>query len=122
MRLRNYLSRWGYAWLLMAAIFALSSVPGRDMPDFRWADLLVKKGGHALGYGLLALSYWRGFGLRSHMAVPAWLLACAFALTDEAHQSLTPGRFASPLDVLIDAAGAAGALLLLRGRLAIDRK
>ncbi len=46
----------------MAIIFAFSSTPGKDLPNFGVLDFLVKKGGHMLGYGLLALAYWRGLG------------------------------------------------------------
>jgi hypothetical protein len=54
-KLTSFLWRWGAALLMMAAIFGFSSIPSAEMPDFGLLDTLVKKGGHALGYGLLAL-------------------------------------------------------------------
>ncbi|NOY98780.1 MAG: hypothetical protein GXP40_06200 [Chloroflexi bacterium] len=122
--------RWLPATLMMAVIFAFSSVPSDEMPYFDWADLLVKKGGHMLGYGLLALTFvWgltginrEGKGRKDFVClIPfvakkslflAWLLAALYAVTDELHQSFVPGRHASGADVVIDSLGAAIALWL----------
>lgn len=101
----------------MAAIFALSSRPSDELPSFGGVDALIKKSGHVLGYGLLALSYWRGFGWERKRMLHAWGLAVAYAATDELHQAFVPGRHASPVDVvLFDAVGAALALWLRRRR------
>jgi hypothetical protein len=122
----------------MGAIFAFSSTPSTDLPNFGWIDTLVKKGGHMLGYGLLALSYYYGLsdhegddGVRrklrqggtpktlvslilfvfSDSRILAWLLAMLYAVTDEFHQSFIPGRHPSAWDVaLFDATGALLAL------------
>lgn len=65
-----------------------------------------------LGYGLLALSCWRGLGLKPGNRAAAWMMAFAYAITDEIHQSLVPGRHPSAWDVLIfDGLGALIALL-----------
>lgn len=90
------------------------------MPKFGILDYLVKKGGHALGYGLLALSYLRGIkgdgeGLESRWLYAAWLMATLFSASDEYHQSFVPGRHPAVMDVLIDGFGAAVALILARG-------
>ena len=50
--------RWFPGVLLMSVIFIFSSIPSKEMPSFGSWDVLVKKGGHAIGYGLLALSFW----------------------------------------------------------------
>lgn len=102
----------------MGIIFTFSSIPSAGLPDFEWADQFVKKGGHALGYGLLALAYAHGLGaggndkiyLRRRLII-AWGLAALYAVLDEFHQSFTPGRQPSPWDVVIDSCGAALALL-----------
>lgn len=54
-----------------------------------------------IGYGLLALSYWRAFDFKEGKRWVIWLLAVLYALTDEFHQSFVPGRSASIWDVLI---------------------
>ncbi len=114
------MKRWGPAILLMAVIFIFSSLPSAELPNFNWADRIVKKGGHALGYGLLAFAYLRGLkGESSHVSARqffgAWLLAVLYSTTDEFHQSFTPGRHPTVTDVMIDALGA-GLALILAGR------
>ena len=105
--------RWGPALLAMAAIYVFSSVPSSGLPSFGAYDLFVKKGGHMLGYCLLALAYLHGIGRRKPGAVwLAWTLAVLFASTDEFHQSFVPGRGPRLMDVGIDALGAGIGLLL----------
>jgi len=111
----SFLRLWGPALLMMLAIFGFSSIPSKVMPNFGLIDYLVKKGGHALGYGLLSLTYLRGInGGRDSVALRffplAWVLATLYSATDEFHQSFIPGRHADLMDVLIDSAGAATAL------------
>lgn len=87
------------------------------MPSFGLLDYVVKKGGHALGYGLLGLFYWRGLKGENDSVEPrwfflAWIMAVLYSVTDEFHQSFVPGRHPAVTDVMIDASGAAVALLL----------
>ena len=73
----------------------------------------MKKSGHVIGYAALAASYWRGLGMKKEKRWLAWLLAILYAVTDEYHQSFTPGRHPSVWDVLIfDNLGALIALWL----------
>lgn len=98
---------------MMAAIYGFSSIPSSSMPDFGAPDLFVKKGGHMLGYGLLALMYWYGLRFEKRSVGFALLLAVLYALSDEFHQSFVPGRHPSLVDALvIDANGASLALAL----------
>ena len=98
---------WGPAVIIMAVIFLASSTPSRDLPNFGWLDLLVKKGGHMLGYALLAVAYLRAAGSTDRRAyLLAFVGALLFAVSDEFHQSYTAGRHPSPLDVLVDSTGA----------------
>ena len=85
----------------MSVIFFFSSQPSEKLPDLGWADRLFKKGGHILGYGLLALTYWHGFGWEKGKRPLAWLLALLYAATDEFHQSFVAGRTPSIWDVLV---------------------
>jgi VanZ family protein len=116
-RLNAFIRRWGAAISLMVVIFIFSSLPSSELPNFNWADWIVKKGGHALGYGLLAFAYLRGLkGESIHVSarhlLGAWLMAVLYSATDEFHQSFTPGRHPAVTDVLIDAIGAAVAIIL----------
>ena len=113
----SLLIRWGPAALIMAAIFGFSSIPSDEMPVFGVFDFIVKKGGHALGYGLLALCYLRGLkGENNEVSMRwfyiAWGMAVLYSATDEFHQSFVPGRHPAVTDVLIDACGAALALFI----------
>ena len=86
---------------MMTIIFIVSAQPSSNLPNFNWADKLVKKTGHMIGYGLLAMSYWHALGKRKDRLWLAWLLAILYASTDEYHQIFTPGRHPSVWDVLI---------------------
>jgi VanZ family protein len=96
----NFL-KWIPALVVMGIIFLFSSQPSKNLPDFGLIDIIVKKGGHILGYGLLALSYWNGFGWERRKRPFAWLLAVLYAATDEFHQSFVSGRHPSIWDVLV---------------------
>jgi len=105
--------RWLPALLVMFAIFLFSSRPGDSLPDFLDWDYVVKKSGHFIGYGLLALSYFRGLKFDKKYYRLAWLMAVAYSATDEFHQSFVVGRTASIFDVVIfDNLGAVFALWL----------
>src|SRR5688572_24756959 len=92
---------WIPALLVMSVIFWFSSQPSSDLPNFDWADKVIKKGGHVCGYALLAWSYWRALHFRSNNSWLAWFLAILFAITDEYHQSFVTGRYPSIFDVFI---------------------
>ena len=107
------LFRWAPAVVMMGLIFIASSTPASQIPYFGAIDLLVKKGGHAIGYALLGLSYF--FALPGRLSIPyravmALLMAVLFSLSDEFHQSFVDGRTSTVRDVLIDTGGATLAL------------
>lgn len=109
----SILPRWLPALAFMAIIFAFSSSPSSALPDFASWDYVIKKGGHFIGYGLLALSYLYGMGWKKERRWLAWLLAVFYAATDEFHQSFVAGRNSSMFDVMIfDNLGALAALWL----------
>jgi VanZ family protein len=94
---------------LMAVIFYLSAQPGAE--EYSTWEVVVRKLGHAGGYALLALAWWRAFrGLLPRMR-PALAVAAAvavslvYAISDELHQTSVTGRHGSPVDVLVDAVG-----------------
>lgn len=96
----NFL-KWLPAIAIMLVIFWFSAQPSSEIPTFDWADTAIKKGGHVVGYGLLAVSYWRFFAFKEDKRWIAWLLAVVYAMTDEFHQSFVPGRGPSVWDVII---------------------
>lgn len=93
--------RWFPSLAVMLVIFYFSAQPNQFLPDFGWADYFVKKGGHMVGYALLALSLWYAMEWRTDRRWLAWLLAILYAATDEFHQSFVLGRHPSVWDVVI---------------------
>jgi VanZ family protein len=93
--------RWLPALLMMGIIFWFSSQPASNLPNFDWADKVLKKGGHMLGYAMLSWSYWYALGVRPGRGWLAWLLAILYAMTDEYHQSFVTGRYPSAWDVFM---------------------
>jgi VanZ family protein len=114
--MRNLFSksaRWVPAALVMAVIFVFSSIAGPDLPNLGLLDLVGKKMAHMVVYGMLAVALWYAFEWRRDLRRLAWLLAVLYAVTDEFHQSFTPGRHPWWLDVVVfDALGALLGLLL----------
>jgi len=110
--------RWLPSLVWMGLIFLLSAQPNLPHAPEPWLDVLLKKSGHALAYGILAWLYLRplrGEGAASDGArLLSLAMAVAYAASDELHQALVPGRHPSPVDVLIDGAGAALAMALER--------
>jgi VanZ family protein len=101
-------ARYGPPVALMALIFVLSAQPdvGADHGTF---EVVLRKLGHMTGYGLLWFLWWRALGGGS--PAPAVAITLAYAATDEIHQTFVTGRHGTPVDVLIDAAGVALAIL-----------
>jgi VanZ family protein len=102
--------RWLPAITMMVLIFIASAMPGNEVPGFGAIDFIVKKGGHMTGYALLAAAcFLAAYGGNKNVVRSAILSLClsiAYAASDEYHQSFTPGRSPSIIDVCIDAAGA----------------
>jgi VanZ family protein len=99
---------------LMGLIFFLSAQPDLSSGLGAW-DTLLRKLAHAGVYAVLTLLWWRALRdstTADHRTVAAaWLIAIAYSATDEWHQTFVTGRHGSPVDVLIDAAGASAAAL-----------
>jgi VanZ family protein len=92
-----------------AVIFALSSVPDLGTGLGGW-DLVLRKLAHAAEYAVLGALLARATA-RPGLAVALGVL---YAVSDELHQSLVPGRMGAPLDVAIDAAGVVCGVLVWR--------
>jgi VanZ family protein len=107
------LPRWIPALVMMSLIFWFSSQPAGKFPDVPGWDYVIRKTGHMVGYGLLALSFFFAFRFDPKYRWSAWLLAVLYSVTDEFHQSFVPSRHPSVVDVLLfDNIGALIALWL----------
>jgi VanZ family protein len=110
---KNPLLRFLPAVLMMLAIFLFSAGSAVHTQE-PLLQTVINKGGHMIGYGLLALAFWRMFEFEENRFWLAWLLAVLYALTDEYHQSFVPGRHPSLFDAMFfDALGALIALWLV---------
>ena len=70
-----------------------------------------------LGYGVLAAAYWNGLRFDKKHRWLALLLAAAYAITDEFHQSFVPGRHPSWVDILVFDCSGAFFMLLVVGKI-----
>jgi VanZ family protein len=89
-----------------------------------FAHGVLRKLGHLTEYAILATLWFRALYLERRLgsAPSAWTalaISVAWAGADELHQTFVPSRTASPLDVLLDAAGATLALITLTRREAL---
>ena len=77
--------------------------------DLSLLELLVRKAAHMAEYAVLFLLYRHAFSLSGacRPGFIAFILCFAYAATDEFHQLFVDGRGGTPVDVLIDTAGAA---------------
>jgi VanZ family protein len=107
------LARWLAVALWMGVIFAFSAQPHLPSLPKALFDFLLKKGAHFSVYAVLAVLIWRALEWRGRGWAWAWLLAVLYAISDEYHQSFVANRHPQATDVLIDACGAATALLIV---------
>ena len=111
----RWLFVWGPAVSLMAAIFAVSSVPNLDTTSSGISDKTL----HFWTYGALGVLLVRALagaawtGVTSRAASLAWVMAVAWGALDEWHQSTVPGRSLSGRDLVADAIGAALAVAVV---------
>jgi len=107
-------------WLPVVAwaglIFALSSIPDLGTGLGGW-DLLLRKLAHAAEFAVLGALLLRAID----RAGGAFALGALYAVSDELHQVLVPGRMGSPLDVAIDTVGVACGVLLWQGAIRTRR-
>jgi VanZ family protein len=104
------ISAWTPVVLWAGLIFALSAVPDLGTGLGTW-DTVLRKLAHVAEYAILGGLVFRA----SRSAPAAFLFASAYAVTDELHQAFVRGRHGSPVDWLIDSAGALiGVLVAVR--------
>ncbi|PTY03231.1 VanZ family protein [Opitutaceae bacterium EW11] len=104
---------WCWPAFVMLVIFVASSqsqVAGPSIPNF-------DKVAHFFAYGLLGTLWARVPSVQRSKPLGIWLavlLASAYGVSDEFHQSFTPGRSVDFFDWLSDTCGAALAVWVYR--------
>jgi VanZ family protein len=110
---------WLATGVWAAAIFAVSSVPGSQLPGGYSVPA------HFVEYAVLGglLCFSLHFSQPSARALMlAILLASLYGITDELHQAFVPLRNPDPLDWLVDTAGAAMGAVVVYGALGLRRR
>jgi len=128
--------RWLPAIFFAVAIFMFSSTPGRKVSDsfdslstalqtispassqapafsakIEWLKI-----GHGIGYFCLGLTVLYALTTASRWSPLTALVICSlYALTDEFHQAMIPGRSDSGRDVLLDSLASLAGILILLG-------
>lgn len=134
-------------WMLIISLFSTDHFSGQQtsrfigpllrffMPEVAEATIstiqfFIRKTGHLTEYALLFVFWYRAFQRHAEAPLKEWkrtqgvysLAICiAYAVTDEWHQTWTSHRVGSPLDVTLDSAGAAAAMLWIRWRSVIRK-
>src|SRR3989338_6887274 len=95
-KIKKILKFWFPPVLWAGLIFTFSSFPTGTTTDFYLGDFLIKKTAHIVEYGIFATLIFRGLinsNVKKEKAMWfAVILAFLYGITDEYHQSFTPGR------------------------------
>lgn len=90
-------------------IFSFSSLQVGSSNEIYWKDFLIKKTAHVVEYAILAVLLYRAMINSEVNKKKAFfisiIIAGLYGLTDEFHQSFTPGREPKIRDVFIDTIG-----------------
>lgn len=119
--MRAKIARQLYAWLPVilwaVLIFHFSSGTIPLASAIHWQDFAIKKTGHVILFGILAVLVYRGLRMegldKKRSAIYAVLSATLYGATDEYHQMFTQGRESRIRDVFIDSCGAALIILAI---------
>ena len=130
-KLRSFLKYWlplliwlGVIFIGSTGVLSAEQTSRFIVPFLRWLDpkisiatilsihFALRKLGHLIEYGILAVLLWRALRgtLRSarnlRIASIVFMVSAVFAASDEFHQSFVSSRTASLRDVMIDICGA----------------
>lgn len=109
-KIYKILNLWLPVVVWASIIFTFSTFPTVQTTDFFLGDFIIKKTAHIVEYGILATLLYRAF-INSNITTKkamwyAVVAAFLYGVSDEFHQSFTPGRTPTFRDILIDATGA----------------
>lgn len=110
LNLKQALNFWLPPILWALVIFLFSSQPTTKASGIHWQDFIIKKTAHVTEYFVFTILLFRAFKnsgrtVKNALLVSA-VLAIVYALTDEFHQSFTPGRDPRLRDIGFDTLGA----------------
>ena len=103
----------------MAVIFYLSSMPDLSLKgSLATYDFILRKLGHIGIYALLAIFV----GLNTKRWWLVFVICLVYAISDELHQTVVPGRIGSIQDVFIDTVGILIGIFIYRWTIAYRKK
>lgn len=112
MQFKRYFNLWLPVILWCLVIFTLSSIPTLPAPEILWWDFILKKSAHVIEYAILYYLVYRAFSKNfSHKknfslyTIYSMLYTFLYAISDEYHQSFTPGRHCKAMDIGFDFLG-----------------
>lgn len=115
--MKKLLSLWVPVVLWGLVIFLFSANPTVKTTEVFWQDFIFKKSAHIIEYAILSLLVYRaliGSGVKPKQAmIYAIITSVLYGVTDEFHQSFTPGREPRLRDVVFDTIGAGISMLLI---------
>jgi VanZ family protein len=113
----KFVKFWLPVLLWALVIFWFSSKSQPTTSEVYWQEFAIKKTAHMIVYGFLAILLYRAFrnygAPAKQSAVAAIFWAFVYGLSDEFHQSFTPGREPRFRDVIFDTIGASITTLFL---------
>ncbi len=113
------LKYWLPALVWMLIIYSFSAQPSLRASAVAWQDFYIRKAAHIGEYFILSVLYFYAFTKSTSLSRPkrllfTMILAVAYAITDEFHQTFVFDRTGKTIDVFIDTMGILAATLALR--------
>ena len=116
-QLSKFLILWLPPTLWASVIFIFSSFSSIATSEIFWQDFILKKTAHIIEYAIFATLLFRSLkesgADRKKAGFLALLIAFLYAITDEIHQSFTPGREPRFRDIIFDTIGATFAVYFI---------
>lgn len=82
--------------------------------DSKILNIILRKTGHMVAFGILAVLSWNALGEKKYRFFIAWVIATFYGAVDEWHQSFIPNRDGVFTDVLYNSTGALLALISIK--------
>jgi len=106
----SFLKYWLPFFVWAVVIFSFSANPAVKTSEIHWQDFIIKKTAHVIEYFIFSLLLYRalkstGKFKSKDAIIIVLIIAFFYGLSDEFHQSFTPGREPRMRDVFIDAFG-----------------
>lgn len=104
------ISLWAPVVLWALVIFLFSAMPTNPVSQIHITDFIIKKSAHIVEYAVFTTFLYRALYVsgvsKKEAGIYSIILAVLYGISDEFHQSFTPGRTPKIRDVFFDTTGA----------------